>query len=36
VWVTDVLPDEAAPVVAGMMEQGLEVMRRTLSAAPAI
>jgi Polyketide cyclase / dehydrase and lipid transport len=32
VWVTDVLPDEAAPVVAGMMEQGLEVMRRALAA----
>jgi hypothetical protein len=27
-----VLPDEAAPVVAGMMEQGLEVMRRALAA----
>ncbi len=32
VWVTDVLPDEAAPVVAGMMEQGLDVMRRALAA----
>ena len=32
VWVTDVLPDEAAPVVAGMMEEGLEVIRRALSA----
>ena len=32
VWVTDVLPDEAAPVVAGMMEQGLAVMRRALAA----
>jgi carbon monoxide dehydrogenase subunit G len=31
VWVTDVLPDDAAPTIAGMMEQGLEVMRRTLS-----
>lgn len=31
VWVTDVLPDEVAPVVAGMMAQGIEVMRRTLS-----
>jgi len=32
VWVTDVLPDEAAPVVAGMMQQGLDVMRRALAA----
>ena len=31
VWVTDVLPDEAAPVVDGMMAQGLEVMRRALA-----
>jgi len=31
VWVTDVLPDEAAPTIAGMMDQGLEVMRRALS-----
>ena len=31
VWVTDVLPDEAAPVVAGMMAQGIDVMRRALS-----
>ncbi len=31
VWVADVLPDEVAPVVAGMMAQGIEVMRRTLS-----
>ena len=36
VWVTDVLPDDAAPVVAGMMEQGLEVMRRAMATAPAI
>ena len=31
VWVADVLPDEVAPVVAGMMAEGIEVMRRTLS-----
>ena len=31
VWVADVLPDEAAPTIAGMMEQGLEVMRRALA-----
>ena len=33
VWVTDVLPDEAARVVAGMMAQGIEIMRRVLSTA---
>jgi hypothetical protein len=35
VWVSDVLPDEAAPVVAGMMAEGIDVMRRTLSSPPA-
>jgi len=35
VWVTDVLPDEAAPVVAGMMAQGIEIMRRALSSSAA-
>lgn len=30
VWVTDVLPDEAAPAVEGMMDQGVIAMRRTL------
>jgi hypothetical protein len=33
VWVTDVLPDDAAPVVAGMMDQGIAVMRGALSTA---
>jgi hypothetical protein len=31
VWVADVLPDEAASVVAGMMGQGIEVMREALA-----
>jgi Polyketide cyclase / dehydrase and lipid transport len=30
VWVTDLLPDEAAPAVEGMMDQGVIAMRRTL------
>lgn len=30
VWIADLLPDEMAPVIAGMMEQGLAVIRATL------
>ena len=30
VWVADLLPDETAVPVAGLMEQGLATMRRTL------
>ncbi len=30
VWITDVLPHEAAPIVAGLMEQGATAMQRTL------
>jgi carbon monoxide dehydrogenase subunit G len=30
VWIADLLPDEAAPNVAQMMEQGLAVIKRTL------
>ena len=30
VWIADLLPDEAAGTVGGMMSQGLEAMRRTL------
>lgn len=32
VWTTDVLPDAAAPAVAGMMDGGLDAIRRTLEA----
>ena len=32
VWTADLLPDEAAPGVAAMMEQGLAAMRRRLDA----
>jgi hypothetical protein len=30
VWIADLLPHEAAPGVAGMMDQGLAVIKRTL------
>lgn len=30
VWVTDVLPDDVAPAVEGMMDQGVAAMQRTL------
>lgn len=30
VWIADLLPDELSPVIAGMMEQGLVAMKRTL------
>lgn len=33
VWIADLLPHEMAPVIAGMMEQGLAVIRRTLERA---
>jgi hypothetical protein len=33
VWTADVLPDDLAPRIAGMMEQGLAVMKRTLERA---
>lgn len=29
-WVTDLLPDEVAPAVEGMMDQGVAAIRRTL------
>ena len=33
VWIADLLPDELAPGVAAMMDQGLTVIKRTLEAA---
>lgn len=30
VWIADLLPHELAPVIAGMIEHGLETIRRTL------
>jgi hypothetical protein len=32
VWIADLLPDEAAETVEAMMEQGMQVMRKTLEA----
>jgi Polyketide cyclase / dehydrase and lipid transport len=32
VWTTDLLPDELAPFVEGMMDEGAAVMARTLAA----
>jgi hypothetical protein len=29
-WIADLLPNERAPIVDGMMEQGMAAMRRTL------
>jgi hypothetical protein len=34
-WTADVLPDEVAPFVTGMMEQGLAVAKDTLGRVPA-
>src|SRR5689334_16334904 len=33
VWIADLLPDEAAPRIAGMMEQGIQVIKDTLERA---
>jgi len=30
IWIADLLPDEAAPSIAAMMEQGMTVMKKTL------
>lgn len=32
VWIADLLPDSMAPAVAGMIEQGLAAMKRTVEA----
>jgi carbon monoxide dehydrogenase subunit G len=32
VWIADLLPNEAAPMIASMMDQGLAVMKKTLDA----
>jgi carbon monoxide dehydrogenase subunit G len=34
VWVSDLLPDELAPVVAGLMDRGVEAMRSVFTATP--
>ena len=33
VWIADLLPNELAPAIAAMIEQGLAAMRRTLESA---
>jgi Polyketide cyclase / dehydrase and lipid transport len=33
VWTIDLLPDELAPAIEGMMDQALETMKKTLAAA---
>lgn len=33
VWLADVLPDAAAPVIRGMIQQGMAAMKRTLEGA---
>jgi len=33
VWTADVLPDEAAPAIAAMMEQGIAIIKTTLERA---
>jgi carbon monoxide dehydrogenase subunit G len=35
VWITDVLPDEVAPYIRGMMQQGADVIKQTLESANA-
>ncbi|MFA5939768.1 MAG: SRPBCC family protein [Sinimarinibacterium sp.] len=35
VWIADLLPHELAPMIAGMIEQGLAAMKRTLEPATA-
>ena len=30
VWIADLLPSESAPIIAGMMDQGLAVVKKTL------
>jgi len=33
VWTIDLLPNELAPAIEGMMDQALETMKKTLAAA---
>ncbi len=35
VWIADLLPDELAGYIAGMIEQGMGVMKKTLEGSPA-
>jgi hypothetical protein len=33
VWIADLLPNELAPVIASMIEQGIATVKRTLDGA---
>ena len=35
VWIADLLPNEVAPAIAAMIEQGMAVMKKTLELQPA-
>jgi len=32
VWIADLLPNEVAPYIAGMIDQGMAVMKKTMEA----
>jgi hypothetical protein len=32
VWIADLLPNEVAPFIAGMIDQGMAVMKKTMEA----
>jgi hypothetical protein len=34
VWIADLLPNALAPAIAGMIEQGLSAMKKTLESSP--
>ena len=34
-WIADVLPDDAAPMISGMMEEGLKIAAKTMGRVPA-
>ena len=34
-WIADVLPDDAAPMISGMMEEGLKIAAETMGRVPA-
>lgn len=34
-WIADILPNEFEPAIAGMIEQGLVAMKKTVESAPA-
>ena len=36
IWIADLLPNDLAPTIDGMMEQGVEAIRRTLNSAAVV